>query len=882
MAARLPDSLNMSAPRGQRPPSAQDSRELAQGLNAAIEGAGVMFAKKADAEASAALMKFQTDFQTKAAERAAAYDGSAPGFAQAEAERFETELKAFEQKNVGRSARGAFRQRGDEAKAGYVSRAIAVEGQARAGVVAERREADDRGVLTRAEMVLQDATRAAEKPLYDNGDVNDPAFIDSIMTARAAEAAKVRETLPERLRPRWDASTAADDAKAHAAALQFREQRQEEKLVANTKDILTLGSNRLLDNPDDYESTRAQVLGSLDPFPQAEEAELRPKVESQLAVSYLQGLAAQDRRDEAKAALKSGRFDKILDPDTKARMMGSLDRRTVADAMKADDVQARAESDIAAATVGGPSDRTSVAEVEKVLGVDAAAGYARGKQAGARMFGVVGPLHELSIGEIQRRMAAPAGPPLPAAKGLLAPGNIDLAHRVVVHNRDGSVSTIRSMSFEEDGREILVPLLDPSGKLMSEDQAIRRYKTTGEHLGIFKSPADATAYAKALSETQIERVAGGMRPDPKSPTYAADLKAYDAYAKAAASEIQQRQKDPAGWAMGGGDGGPTSVSDLLRGKYEAWVNAPGPEKTARFQEYVRATMARQTQAGIPPAQQRIFPVGVAGAMAADVKSSDPATRKGALERLERVLGQAGAQAGRVNRELIAAGIPAHDLEAVASAAESGNPGFMASYANATLNPKAGQALPDGKAEKALKEQVGQQTRAYLDSLAPLDPGLRRQEAVMGAVTIEARSLVLEQKMSPKDAVETAMKRYDRYVYQGHIRIPKAHEADKAFVGGGAQKALKGITGEGGKWLQEPADPRTGKPMPGAAYADTVRRGGLWVTLPDDSGVVLMLLTPAGPKPVLDDKGRRITRRWDELIKRGKGDGAIKGRSLPMG
>lgn len=754
-------------------------RALSQGLNAALEGAGAMFARKADAEAGDALMEFQTGFQAAAAERAAAYDGSAPGFAQAEAERFETELKAFEQTKVSRSARGAFRQRGDEAKAAYVGRAIAVEGNARAAVVAERREADDRGVLTKAEMLLQADQQAALKPLYDDGDVNDPAFIDSIMGARAATAAKVRETLPERLRPRWDAAIAAGDAKAQAQALSFREQRQEEKLVANTKEILTLGSNQLLDNPDGYEATRTLVLGSLDPFPQAEEAELRPKVESQLAVAYFQGLAAQDRRDEAKALLKSGRFDTIIDPDTKARLMGSLDRKTVADAMAEDDVRARAESDIQATTEGGPGDRTNAREIEVKLGPDAAAGYLREKKAAARLYGEVGPLHELSVAGIQQRLAEKA-------------------------------------------------------------------------------------------------------PDPKSPTFAEDSKIYGVLQKAAAAEVARRQQDPASWAMAAGDGGPASVSDLVRGKYEAWVNAPGAEKTVRFQEYVRATMARQTQAGIAPAQQRIFPVGVAGALAADVKSSDPATRKAALERVERILGQAGTQAGRVNREFIGAGIPAHDLEAAASAAESGNPGFLASYANATLNPNAGKALADGKQEKALKEQVGQQSRAYLDSLAPLDPGLRRQEAVMNAVTVEARSLVLSQGMNPKEAVETAMKRYDRYVYHGKVRIPKTHEADKAFVGGGATKVLKGLTGEDGKWLQEPVDPRTRKPVPGAAYAETVRKSGMWVTLPDDSGVVLMLLTPAGPKAVLDDKGRRITRRWDELIKRGKDGGGVKGRAFPRG
>lgn len=779
MAARLPDTLAVRAPQGRRPQQDPGLGELAQGLNAAIEGAGVMFARKADAEAADAMVQFQTDFQTRAAERAAAYDGSAPGFAAAEAETFDRELKAFEQTSVRRSARGAFRQRGDEAKAGYVGRVVAIEGQARAGVVAERREAADRGDLSKAELLFQAEVAKATKPLYDDGDVNDPAFVDNIMAARLASAAKVRETLPERLKPRWDTAMAAGAAKEQAAALAFREGRQEQRLASNARDIFQLGSNQLLDNPDLYEDVRARSLAALEPLPAEAEDKARPAVENDLAVAYFQGLAAQDRRDEAKTLLKSGKFDKVLTPDAKARLMGSLERKTVADAMAEDDVRARAESDIAATTVGGPGGRTTPGEVEARLGPDAAADYVRQQKAAARIYGEVGPLHELSVTGIQQRL-------------------------------------------EE------------------------------------------------------------KRPDPKSPTFAEDTKVYGVLQQAAKAEIARRQADPASWAMAAGDGGPTSVSDIVRGKYEAWVNAPADQKTAKFQEYVRATLSRQTQAGIAPAQQRVFPVGVAGALAADTKSSDPATRKAGLERLERILAQAGPQAGRVNREFIAAGIAPRDLEAAASAAESGNPGFLASYANSTLNPKASSRLDDAGREKELNKQVLSQTRAYLDSLAPLDPGLRRQGAVLDAVTIEARSLMLDRGLSAKEAVETAMKRYDRYTYQGHLRLPKAREDDKPFIGAGAKKVLKGVTAEDGRWLQEPPDPRTNKPMPGAAYAEMVRKNGLWVTLPDDSGAVLMLLTPAGPKAVLDDKGRRITRNWDQLNKRGREGGGVKGRGLPMG
>jgi hypothetical protein len=88
------------------------------------------------------------------------------------------------------------------------------------------------------------------------------------------------------------------------------------------------------------------------------------------------------------------------------------------------------------------------------------------------------------------------------ARGLLAPGNIDLAKRPVVKNADGTISTVRSMSFNEDGREILVPTVSPEGGILSDDDAINLYHQTGQHLGMFDNPQDADTYAQSLHNQQ--------------------------------------------------------------------------------------------------------------------------------------------------------------------------------------------------------------------------------------------------------------------------------------------------------------------------------------------------------------------------------------------
>ena len=87
-------------------------------------------------------------------------------------------------------------------------------------------------------------------------------------------------------------------------------------------------------------------------------------------------------------------------------------------------------------------------------------------------------------------------------KGLIEPGNIDLAHRPVVQNPDGGFSTVLSTSVNLDGKEYLIPQVSDSGEILSLDQAIELFRKTGKHLGVFDSPENATSYAKRLHSEQ--------------------------------------------------------------------------------------------------------------------------------------------------------------------------------------------------------------------------------------------------------------------------------------------------------------------------------------------------------------------------------------------
>lgn len=89
-------------------------------------------------------------------------------------------------------------------------------------------------------------------------------------------------------------------------------------------------------------------------------------------------------------------------------------------------------------------------------------------------------------------------------QGMSEEGTVDLLDRPQVKNKDGSVSTVRSMSFDEDGKEILVPTVSWDGKILSDKEAIEQYRKTGQHLGVFDSVDAANNYAEQLHNSQAD------------------------------------------------------------------------------------------------------------------------------------------------------------------------------------------------------------------------------------------------------------------------------------------------------------------------------------------------------------------------------------------
>ena len=104
---------------------------------------------------------------------------------------------------------------------------------------------------------------------------------------------------------------------------------------------------------------------------------------------------------------------------------------------------------------------------------------------------------------------------MPPATGMTQPATItNIFDRAILKNADGSISTTRSMSIGTAAGEVLIPTV-VDGKSLTKEEAIARFRKTGEHLGIFDTPEHADAYAEALHDAQARSLGlptGGQQP----------------------------------------------------------------------------------------------------------------------------------------------------------------------------------------------------------------------------------------------------------------------------------------------------------------------------------------------------------------------------------
>lgn len=374
-------------------------------------------------------------------------------------------------------------------------------------------------------------------------------------------------------------------------------------------------------------------------------------------------------------------------------------------------------------------------------------------------------------------------------KGQIEKGNIDLNSRPIVKNPDGTVSTVRSMSANFDGKEYLIPTVSDDGRVISDDEAIELFKKTGKHLGVFNRPDNATAYAERLHKSQERQYAPKRRLDngPRVPQYATDASGQEVnlaapeYQEAAKQSNAQYDAEKAtekkrlsnrGYGERALDAASFGLSTipraLSRGEYGAGdivglASKSGGESVKRSEaDFARANEDwLEPLADVGAASMGIPGLGQLGAPLRGMGATIAATRASPRGAIASGIRGAGETLEKYSRDPSAISGAQKGILALAAVNRAGR--GLQSYADsikpAMSRPKPNQPAMTGLPEniQTLPEKLADIQAFKDEGLQPFAPATGSVGTARGARTIEELPLIGGTVKSPKTNVELGFK-----------------------------------------------------------------------------------------------------------------------------
>lgn len=339
--ARLPQTLDVAAPRGARPsldaprPTDFGLGQLAQGMGDLAQAQQKEQALQADirreADAKTAdevlrpyLAKVEGQFQAAAQTDAADH----PNFAQASLAHLDDNLMGV-LSSGDPGVREAMGLQAARYRVEVGQRAIEVQSKRQAGVAAaQQRQVDDHAV---GGVVTQFETQwgALKTNEANNFDGSTPGHAAALQRDLGEVVKGLRES------EAWKAMTPGQQAKAD---LWLENRQLEETLAANevertgAQTFMVRGAlknadaliNNIASHPTAYGSFGTALVPILGSLPAQVREKLAPEIEAKAARSYIMGLANNGALDHAAAELDSGRFDTILPPELKLNLQGQI------------------------------------------------------------------------------------------------------------------------------------------------------------------------------------------------------------------------------------------------------------------------------------------------------------------------------------------------------------------------------------------------------------------------------------------------------------------------------------------------------------------------------------------------------------------------------
>jgi hypothetical protein len=437
--------------------------------------------------------------------------------------------------------------------------------------------------------------------------------------------------------------------------------------------------------------------------------------------------------------------------------------------------------------------------------------------------------------------------------GKTANGNINLMNRPSVQNEDGTVSSVRSMSVNIDGQEVLIPTVSEDGRVMSDEEAVRQFERTGKNFGKFATPEQATAYADALHNQQASL--GDFSEADKAKDIAMRARALDAFDKVIAERNTAIKKDPTAYLM--------SKDTNVRA---AWDVLQRNKNEDGWGQFAAANLAAQERLGLSAGEQKILPASWRKNIVESVQMQDPKLAGEFMVKMERetgkywpqVFGELTTGENKLPGSYVALGVIQ-------------DPVARTTYANLLQAEKANSgtvrkalAARDKDAPKAVEQQVSGEMTDFMSTFSRGRGGI-----VMATALNESASLLamgfMSQGMSQADAVSRAtqsiLSQFDVEVSErSHIgRAPKGMGPDMVAATNVVRSGL--VSGS----LFQYGD-RTGVYSTEATARAVERnaRQGTWVTSPDYKGWTLLgadgdvvLLRDGSPVTVPFEDAKRI-------------------------
>lgn len=382
--ARLPAAIDTGTPVGQRASTATltPTDFGLGGASRSLAEYGEARRKADERQAAEVLREAQSGYAPQFAERAAAYDGSEPGWAAQETAAFDSHFTPLlEREDLPGGVRDALRGQLDAYKIQVGGQAIGVESERRAGVVAERRRVMEE---TQANLRLSEFDQAFSADLQaaeDNFDGSQADYAAGLMSAYDARAKEVLEGTPEALRPAVERALSARRVNQFAQALVTEDAGQDAYVAGQAKAGAAVLANSILSNPAGYGAALESVerLGAGLP-PRLRNA-FAAEVRGDLAKARVQGLINRGEFTRAAEELAAGDYDGVLAPEAKdslvdaARQEAASQARALIEAMSWGAGADAGELEAAARASGDPGLQ---AQATYALAVGAAEGDALG------------------------------------------------------------------------------------------------------------------------------------------------------------------------------------------------------------------------------------------------------------------------------------------------------------------------------------------------------------------------------------------------------------------------------------------------------------------------------------------------------------------------